>query len=68
MKRILRFFGLVTVRDVMQALDKESQYYWEERKKLSEPKDILEENASHYFAHYSQCCKDLKMTIHLLNK
>lgn len=68
MKRILRFFGLVPVNDVIELLNNESKYWIQKRKELNNTEDILKENYTNQFSNYSQCCLDLKTSIHLLNK
>lgn len=67
-KKILRFFGLVTVNDVVKMLDDEAKEYYKMRKTLSTTEDILKENSENRLANYSQCCLDLKLSVYLLHK
>jgi hypothetical protein len=67
MKRILRFFGLVPVDDVIAALNKEAEFYWDLRKNCT-AEDIRYGQTPEKHAHYAQCCLDLKALVHLLNK
>ena len=67
-KYFLRTFGLVTINDVWKALDEEADYYEKASRKIV-PKSIsmLQQSISERHSHYSQCCRDMKPFIYLIN-
>ena len=68
MKYILRFFGLVSVKNLTQHLDEEAKYWDDKKKNLTDPQEILYENYNNLFSHYAECLRDFKSNVYLLNK
>lgn len=60
----------LTFKEICDLLDKEAEYYYDKRKCLTDPKEILHENYYNRFSNYAECCKNLKgdFLSYILNK
>lgn len=56
----------LNIKEIVDLLDEEANYYEEKRKNLTDVKDVLRENYDNQFSHYAQCCRDLKTSFLLL--
>jgi endonuclease III len=56
----------LNLKEISDLLDKEANYYEKKRKNLTNTKDVLRENYDNEFAHYAQCCRELKSSFLLL--
>ena len=67
-KYFLRTFGLITINDAWKALNVEADYYEKASRKRVNPKiAMLQQSISTRHQHYSECCRDMKPVIYLIN-
>lgn len=50
------------LKEIIEILDNEADYYENKRKNLTNMNDILKENYYNKFYNYAECCRDLKST------
>jgi hypothetical protein len=67
MKHILRFFGLIRIKDINKYLDDEKKYWQRQRKGLTDINDILNENSSNRLSHFVEIIGEIKADINLGN-